>query len=395
MDGTVSADPRRPQPCADRQDAARVLFYTHGFVDGGAERLWAGLASAFHARGHAVAFATDFDATDNRAHLDAAIPVTILGDGHRAAIRRLARHLADTRPDVALSAVGGSNVKLLLALDLARVITRAGGKPALRTRAIISYHGFDEWRTGTLSRAAYSVLPLWSRRAARTIAVSNGLRDALITRWRADASRTITLHNPVQFPATAPVPTAAELSQRPPIILAAGRLVPDKDHLTLIRAFARVTHPGARLVILGKGPEQSTLEAEIARLGLSNRIELAGFAANPWRHYETARCFVSSSKSESFGNVLVEALAHGLPVVSTACTGPLEILDHGAHGELVPVGDVAALATAIDAALAEPAKLSPAKRRQRADAFSFDARLPAYLDLVDQVRSNVCVEARP
>ncbi len=365
---------------------ARVLFYVPGLVDGGAERLWAGLASAFHARGHGVTFAADFEATDNRAQLDPAIPLTVLNGGHRVAIQRLAGLIADARPDVAMSAVGGSNVKLLLALDLARLVTRTRRRPALPTRAIISYHGFDEWRTGALSRAAYVGLPLWSRRAARTIAVSNNLRADLIARWGASASATVALHNPVYVPTDTSVPTADDLRAREPIILAAGRLVADKDHLTLLRAFAKVTYPGARLVILGKGPEQFALEAEIARLGLIGRVELAGFAAEPWRYYKSARCFASSSRSESFGNVVVEALAHGLPVVSTACAGPVEILDHGQYGQIVPVNDASALAVAIDTALADQTVGAPTFRRQRADAFSFGARLPAYLDLVDEVR---------
>ena len=118
-------------------------------------------------------------------------------------------------------------------------------------------------------------------------------------------------------------------------------------------------------MILGKGPERERLEAEVRRLGLEGRVDMPGYAAEPWDAYAKAKCFVLSSQSEQFGNVIVEALAYGLPVVSTAAVGPKEILDGGKFGRLVPIGDDAALAAAINDALDDPG--DPAKRRARAD----------------------------
>jgi UDP:flavonoid glycosyltransferase YjiC (YdhE family) len=102
----------------------KLLFYTHGLIDGGAERLWSCLASAFKARGYDVRFAVDFEAQDNAQNLDPSIPVTVLGRNHALATQRLAKLLRAERPDVALSAVGGSNLKMMTALGLARVATR-------------------------------------------------------------------------------------------------------------------------------------------------------------------------------------------------------------------------------------------------------------------------------
>jgi len=194
---------------------------------------------------------------------------------------------------------------------------------------------------------------------------------------------TIAIHNPVYVPPTAPVPTLEQISARPPVILAAGRLSAEKDFTTLIRAFARLDRTDAKLTILGKGPERENLTAEIARLGLGGRVELAGYTAEPWQYYETARLFVCSSRSESFGNTVVEAMAHGLSIVSTACGGPTEILQRGSHGRLTPVGDEIALAIAIDAALTNPS--DPASQRQRAGDFSFAERVPVYERLIADV----------
>ena len=92
---------------------------------------------------------------------------------------------------------------------------------------------------------------------------------------------------------------------------------------------------------------------------------------------------MSSSTSELFGNTLVEAMAYGLPVVATACAGPSEIIRDPAHGQLVTIGDTAALASAMGRALDNPG--DPEIRRQRADQFSFDARVPAYEALITDV----------
>ena len=94
----------------------KLMFYTHGLVDGGAERLWACLATSFHERGYPVVFVQDFEADDNRHNLATAIPVHTLGRNHLTATRRLIEILKAEGPDVALAGVGGSNTKLMAAL---------------------------------------------------------------------------------------------------------------------------------------------------------------------------------------------------------------------------------------------------------------------------------------
>ena len=351
----------------------KLLFYTHGLVDGGAERLWSCLASALKARGHEVIFAVDFEAPDNAANLDPSIPVTVLGRNNALATKRLAELLRAENPDVALSAMGAANLKLVTALGLARS----------STKSIITFHGAIEPDSGLLAYMCYKSLPMLSRRAGRTVAVSEGLGAELVNKWRSDPGRTSVILNPVYFPKTAPVPSRAELAARPDVILAAGRMSPEKDFTTLIRAFAQLNRPGAELIILGKGPDRPRLEAEIRRLGLETSVSMPGYCAEPWRHYEQAKCLVSSSKSELFGNTIVEAMAYGLPVVATACSGPQEIIQNAAQGSLVPIGNVAALARAMGTALDDPG--DPRARRERADQFSFDARVPAYEALINDV----------
>jgi glycosyltransferase involved in cell wall biosynthesis len=134
-----------------------------------------------------------------------------------------------------------------------------------------------------------------------------------------------------------------------PVILAVGRLATAKDYPTLLRAFSIVCQERpAHLLILGEGSERLRLERLARQLGIVEKIQMPGFVENPFPYMAHARMLVLSSRWEGFGNVLVEALACGTPVVSTDCkSGPGEILENGRFGRLVPVGDPKALAEAI------------------------------------------------
>src|SRR5262249_43075680 len=138
----------------------------------------------------------------------------------------------------------------------------------------------------------------------------------------------------------------------PPVVLGAGRLHAQKDFPTLLRAFAQVrAKREARLMILGEAKcaeYRTELMALAAQLGIADDVMLPGFVANPFAYMARAAVFVLSSAWEGLPTVLIEALASGCPVVSTACpSGPREILENGKYGPLVPVGDDTALANAI------------------------------------------------
>jgi glycosyltransferase involved in cell wall biosynthesis len=143
-----------------------------------------------------------------------------------------------------------------------------------------------------------------------------------------------------------------------PVIMGVGRLVAQKDFPNLIWAFAEVrSRIDARLMILGEGPDRAKLEQLVTELELGEWVSLPGFVKDPVSLMARAATFALSSVREGLPTVLIEALATGVPVVSTDCeSGPREILRGGELGRLVPVGDSAALAEAITAALSEPAR---------------------------------------
>ena len=159
-------------------------------------------------------------------------------------------------------------------------------------------------------------------------------------------------------------------------IVAAGRLIRQKGFDLLLRAFAASEQArGLKLAILGDGPLREPLLAEAARLGVAGRIILPGFQANPWAWFARSRLFVLPSRWEGFGNVVVEAMACGAPVLVTDCDfGPREQVRHGANGWITRTGDATALANDMDTLLANPglaARLGAAGAERARD---FDSR---------------------
>ena len=154
----------------------------------------------------------------------------------------------------------------------------------------------------------------------------------------------------------------------------------------LIKAFHEVLKKkSARLVLVGDGPERKNLEKEARNLKLSNYIFFAGYQENPYKFMRESDVFVSSSRSEGFGIVLVEALSLGVSIVSTDClAGPREVLQGGKYGKLVPVGNHQLMAKSILETLDAP--LASEDLKKRAEFFSPDTATDAYLNIFN----NLC-----
>jgi len=228
------------------------------------------------------------------------------------------------------------------------------------------------------------MLAVTCRLADVRICISEGVADdvARLARFRRD--RIEVIYNPIEMLAD---PSADDFEglwegTQAKRVLTVGRLVEQKNLPLLLEAFSRVIEKmDARLVILGEGPLRGTLERKVAALGLERAVKLSGFMTNPASAYNSADLFVLSSDFEGFGNVIVEALACGVPVVSTDCpSGPREILSDGEFGTLVPCCDPDALADAMLAALAR--EHDTERLKARASDFTPERAATAYLKAI-------------
>lgn len=352
----------------------RVVFHTASLRGGGAERVFTLMANALAARGHQVTLFT-WNAEGPNAQLlspdvelvTLGMPIYGEGYGKPATLRgiaRSARFFAKHQPDAVFSAPEFANLAMAIALSLSG--NKAKFFPSFHAAAGLPSNDLGAKLAIVLSRLVRS-------RASRAIAVSEGVGRDLEARGF-PPSQIAVINNPLptQLPPTgATYPWQAELADLGdgPVIATAGRLVPVKDHHTLIAAFAMLrSRRPARLVIFGEGPLEGELRAQAAALGVSQSVLLPGYVNDPSACYRAADLFVLSSTSEGFGNVLIEAMAEGVPAVSTdAPHGPREILADGLFGSLVPVGNAAALADAMEQTLDSP--VAPQRLRERAGDF--------------------------
>ena len=411
----LPAEDRPAVPPLSRASGRHVAFLLPDLNGGGVQRIVMILAGAFADRGAKV----DLVVCDADGHLRPQVPDGVrlvpLKGGHLLGQRLLALrsdpagipdlvravfslkprwevlrflgslsdYLRSDRPEALFAATPYINMLAVLARRAADTSTRivvserthfSTGKPRKQKRA------------RQLSRAMHRTYA----QADAIVAVSKGVADDLAATIGIARDSVTTIHNPTLTPDFAaklvePIDHPWFAAGQPPVLLAVGRLGYQKDFATLVRAFGEVrkSHE-ARLVIIGDGgynKEQEERRRELkdlaAEFDVADDLDFPGYIKNPMPYMKRAGAFVLSSRFEGFPNVLLEALGSGAPVVSTDCpSGPYEILDAGAFGPLVPVGDADALARAIAATLDAP----PSAERQmaRAAVFGYEASVDGY-----------------
>jgi glycosyltransferase involved in cell wall biosynthesis len=407
---TAQALPRPQARFEVQRPSPHVAFLLGNLSGGGVQRMTGLLAEGLAARGAKVDLVVCDAQGDLRDQISPAVRMVALQRGNPVAARltalradpqglaalirplttikyasetvaclpSLVRYLRTARPDSLFSATTYLNIEAVLARRLAGVPTRlvisdrshfSSGKPR------------KEWRQRNLvaaMRRAYL-------QADAITAVSNGVADDIARSLGIARESIATLYNPTITPdfaarASQPIDHPWFTDGAPPVLLAVGRMTFQKDFSTLLRAFARVRRDRpVRLVIIGEAnqKQQARFRTEATALGVQEAVDLLGYLPNPLPYMARAAVLVLSSRYEGFPNVLLEAMACGTPVVSTACpSGPSEILEDGAYGPLVPVGDDPALAAAIMATLDHPP--DRARLKARAAVFDYDSAIARY-----------------
>jgi glycosyltransferase involved in cell wall biosynthesis len=257
-----------------------------------------------------------------------------------------------------LDLVHAHNGRTALSSSLATALAGTG-------RCILTQHFLEPGRlrrTGAL-RALGTFAHRWtSSRISQFIAISNAVRDGMISRGDAPAEKITVVPNGISTPDANSLAAPAQIRAQygvpdgAPLIVCVARLEPEKDVVSLVTAMAAVAarEPGARCVVVGEGSQHPALARQIVEARLTKSVTLAGFRTDSLSVTNAADVFVLPSLAEPFGLVILEAMALGKPVISTAMGGPLEIVVNGKTGLLVKPSSPEELAAAILKMLADP-----------------------------------------
>lgn len=370
----------------------RLMLFTVAFEEGGGERLYVNLLRGLdRTRFEPSLVCWQVHPSHFLEELPRDVPLVDLGRNGRFR-RELPRLLVGTvrafrrfRPDIVMSISTEMNLVLYAARRLAgsraRIVLNEQGSPS----AWLSLIRKEEPLRALAVRQGYARIP----RSARVVCVADSVRQDLIESFGCDPAKLVTIPNPVDLervrtlaaePAALPFPDDGR-----PLVVSTGRFFPQKGYDVLARAFVRVAAESqARLLLVGDGPERPTLESILTDAGIADRAAFVGYRANPFPYVAAGTVFALPSLSEGFGYVLAEAMALGIPVVSSDAAGPADILDGGRHGTLVPAGDDEALATGLLALLRdEPRRRELAERgRARAEEFGVEPVLARYQEVL-------------
>lgn len=329
----------------------KICFVVPTLTGGGAERVAVTVLSALDGARHER---TLFLFTDEGAvYLDRVAPgvrvVVARRRGRLARLAEMARFFRASRPDVVMPFLS------YFVVALAVWLSGAGSRLVLNQQTPTTEFLDDPdfawrggWRRGLFSWATR----VFFARADAVVVTSTGLADDLAGRYGVPRAKLNVLPNPVDLDMVA-ARVADAVEGEPgegPIVVGAGRLAGVKNFALLIEAVAGLG--AVRLWILGDGPERGRLETLARERGLGDRARFWGFQSNPWKFMARASVFALTSTYEGFGNVLVEAMACGAPVVATRSPGTTDIVDDGVNGLLVE-HDRAAVAHALARAIGD------------------------------------------
>lgn len=333
----------------------KIFFRISKLGFGGAEQVFLSLAREFSKiEGVSITFVVD--------HIKSKNVKTAINDGHRVhnldvgrtmkSIIPFSQLLKDEKPDVIISAYTDTNAAAILSATLA----------GQRSRLIVTEHSSlaEHWkRKSKLKKLILKFYVSQLYKLSRSvICVSKGL-SGQVSKLLGNSKDVHTIYNPVRFTPRDISSKPEEERERVIQLVAVGRIAEQKDYSTLIRAVEKLNRIRSfHLTIVGGvfcDDEYKKIISLIEKLNVEEYITFAGYTNRVEDYYQKSDIFVLSSAWEGFGNVIIEAMSFGLPIISTNCNyGPAEILEDGKYGRLVNVGDYDDLAKMILAEYEEP-----------------------------------------
>ena len=371
-------------------DKIKVTFFLQNLEVGGAERSLVRLANAINKKYFEVSFLLCSVRGALLQNLSKEIKVVDLKSPHASrSLIKVVKYLHKEKPDIILSALEHINLISIAA----SFFCRKKPKVIITERSTLSrLHKYAAHKTSHILVARF-IMPylakIFYKKADLIICVSKGVADD-ISKIIGDLPSIKVIYNPVTDDSilklvTEPITDFNISKEGLPIIIAVGRLTKAKDYSTMLKAVSIVLKDmPVRLLIVGDGEEREKIENFIKENGISDSVHLLGFQKNPLKYMAKADIFVLSSVIEGFPNVLVEAMACGVPVISTDCqSGPSEIIENGKNGLLVPVGDENLLAQAIVKLLKNLELRSEFSKegKKRAQYFSIEKSVKEFEDI--------------
>ena len=344
----------------------RVLLFSDADVFAGTERHMFDLANGLLANGVDAAIASpDPSVLRDKCASGGIRHIVIQKQGliDKAAVKACTALLKSGEIDV----IHAHNGRTMLTAALAVTMARKG-------KAVATQHFLQPDHAGKSGpkAAVFALAHRWvSSKLSCYVAISDAVRDAMVSRGEAPASRVFTIHNgmpPIDtqgFKSKEAIRTELGVPEGAIFVLCAARLEKEKDISTLVQAVAKLKNTGVPVYCAsaGTGKLRDALTDEIKQAGIEGSMRLLGFRDDVLNLMHACDIFVLPSLAEPFGLVLIEAMALGKPVICTNAGGPREIVDNGVTGILTAPSNASEMADAIRS-LAD----SPEKLKQMGDA---------------------------
>ncbi|MEW4561616.1 glycosyltransferase [Bremerella sp. JC770] len=362
----------------------RILIVTTELGMGGAERCVANIACRLNPAKyqlHVVSLAPRPEPPKDALVCqldDAQVPLTFLDCRSKwqllAAVNRLKRVIQKTSPDVLWSFLFHANM-------VAAMAARATKARRLQSLRVVEQ---GSWRRRFQSWAA--------QQADRVLCVSQGVRQFAAGTLRVPEEKLVVIPNGIDVDAIQPT-SYTEPTGRKHRLIAVGRLDPQKDYETMLLAasYTMDKHQDWELAILGDGPEREAIEFQVVFHGASEWTQLVGWQSDVSAWLREAEIFLLTSRWEGMPNALIEAMAHGLPVVTTNIEGTTELLPGKLADQIASTEQFVQGKTILGELMDDPQlrqQLGQANRQQIETHFSLRQMVQSYEAMLDDLLST-------